>query len=294
MVDPGRNHTVTMILRRLVSEDIQRTIHGYFIDLCLLDHREKFIECLREIVFLNPERMMEIKAECLDAATTGDHETLRKYLGFGHRFYMDPFNVENNLLEISIMCNNYRCVEVILEYTRSHREIELCGGGPLVSSLVSENLDILRLLLEKGFNPWGADNVSVIHIIEWGSMYDALQVYIECGISFSAAYLLKTGCTNVLGYLMGRGYDPTEELVRRGKGYDWWGSRARLFKLIYVSCLEIDQYNRCMLSRMMDHDEVENGGGLLQFDYNNRELRVLLDMLRDSGDHKYDFLWAQE
>lgn len=45
-------------------------------------------------------------------------------------------------------CNNvrsHRCVEVLLEYAKSHREIEFCGDGPVVRALTSKNLDILRI-----------------------------------------------------------------------------------------------------------------------------------------------------
>lgn len=72
--------------------------------------------------------MKEVKEECLDAASTGDHETLRKYLSFGQRFYVDPFNVKYNPLDLTIMYDHYRCVEVLLEYAKSHKGDRVLRG----------------------------------------------------------------------------------------------------------------------------------------------------------------------
>lgn len=283
-----------MILRDNVSDDLERHIHGYFIDLCLIDHRILLRQCLRELVFSNLERMKEVREEMDEAACTGDRETLAQHLEFGHSIYMNPFHTEYSTLDIAIMYGQYECVEVLLHHAGSHREVELCGDGPVVLALQTQNMEILRLLLERGFNPWGTDNANAIAIIEWGSLFDALQIYVDCGVNFSAVRLLKMGCTNIMGYLMKRGYDPTEELIQRDNECDWWGSRSRLFRLIYVSCFCLDQYNRSRLFMLTDHDEVEIGGGLLEFDRNNRELRELLEVLRDSGLQKYSFLWLQE
>jgi len=115
----------------------------------------------------------------------------------------------------------------------------------------------------------------ILNMIEWGSMFDALQIYVECGVTFSASRLLAMEYSNTLGYLMKKGYDPTIELCQRELGYDFWGSRGRLFRLIFVSCYTIDPYTWHYLSKFMDHDENVNGGGLLEYNTNNKELREL-------------------
>lgn len=276
-----------MILQNHVPDILYGKIFRYFMDLCFLDHKRQFKKCLQGLVFLNPKRMIQVQEELVEAASSGDHETLEKYLKLGHRFHV---------LDTAIIFGHYECVRVTLEHSGSQRAIEMHGEGPVVLALEYNRLDILRLLLKRGFNPWGTDRAPAMNIIEWSSMYERnliLEVYIECGVGFSATRMLKTESANTLGFLMKRGYDPTEELMLRCD-YDWWGSRARLFKLIYSSCCYPDLYNWSMLSRFMDHDEVSIGGGLLEFDNNSRDLRKLLETLRDSGMSKYDFLWLQE
>jgi len=251
---------------------------------------KNFKECLRGIVFTNARRIEEIRTEVLDASSSGDHETLCMHLKFGYRPYLDPIDMDNNPFFLAIVHGHYECVRVILEYC----SVSPYQDTPVILALSSPDLEILRLLLQQGFNPWGGKNSIVLNMIEFGSMFEALQVYIDCGIMFSASKLIEMEYSNILGYLMKKGFDPTTILCQRESGYDFWGSRSRLFKLIFVSCFTIDPYTWHHLSKFTDHDDDVNGGGLLEYNENNRELRELLERLKDSGDPRYDFLWIHE
>ena len=274
--------------------DVGEIIKDFVIDLFLIDHRKVFKKCLQELVFTNMGRLKEVREEIEEAAASGDHKTIDKYMAFGHRLYVDPFDTYYSPLDMAIMNGHYECVRVLLNYAESYLHIETCGDGPVVVAIHSRQTEILRLLLMEGFNPWGTDYTPAIPLLEWGFMEDAIEVYIDCGVKFSASYLVKSECVNILKYLMNRGFDPTDELFQGGNTYDWWGDRRRLFKLIYVSCHDADPYNWSFLSRFMDHEEVSDGGDLLEFHEENKELGVLLDVLRSSGFPRFDFLWLQE
>lgn len=273
-----------------LPDDVKYKIYQYLLDLYFLDHKKNTKSCLRMVVFTNPRRMEEIRGDVLLASSSGDHETLRSHLEFGYRPYMDPMDMDNNPFFLSIVHGHYECVRLILEYC----SVSPYQDTPVILALSSPDMEILRLLLQRGFNPWGGDSMIILNMIEWGSMFDALQIYVECGVTFSASRLLAMEYSNTLGYLMKKGYDPTIELCQRELGYDFWGSRGRLFRLIFVSCYTIDPYTWHYLSKFMDHDENVNGGGLLEYNTNNKELRELMETLRDSGDSRYDFLWMQE
>lgn len=274
---------------------VEKKIYGYFLDLCILHNKTLFKPCLKQIVFSNTSRMKEVQEEMSDAAASGDHGTLEEYLEFGYTCYMNPFNSEYTSLDLAILFGHHECVKVILDHTSSLEGIELCGDGPVVLAIKYRRLGILRILLQKGFNPWGTNHVPAIQTMEWGTMYDAVDVYTDCGISLQASYLIKTGCTGILAYLMEKGFDPTQELfVELRDKCDWMGSRKHLYKLIYASCVSLDIYNWLKLSKFMDHEETDNGRELLLFNAENTKLLLLLEKIRETGSDKFSFLWLQE
>lgn len=284
-----------IMLRETVPHVIQEKIHGYFLDLCLLQHKMVFKPCMKQIVFSNPVRMKEVQEEMSDAVANDDHGTLEEHLRFGHKCYMNPFNSDYTSLDFAILFGKHECVKIILNYTTSLEGIELCGDGPVVLAIKYRRLSILRMLLRKGFNPWGTNHAPAIQIMEWGSMYDAIDVYIDCGIHLTASHLLKTGCTGILKHLMEKGFDPTQELyVELRDDCDWRGTRQNLYKLIYSSCVSLNIYNWLMLSRFTDHDGVEKGGGLLQVNTENSKLLSLLKKNREEHYERFSFLWLQE
>lgn len=283
------------VLKNEVPGVIEEKIHEYFLDICLLQHKTDFNPCLKTIVFTNPRRMEEVTEEMSDAASTGDHRTLEKYIRFGHTCYTNHHNSEYTPLDLAILFGQHECVKVMLEYTSSIERIEVFGDGPVALAINYRRMSILRILLEKGFNPWGTNHAPAIKMIEWRSMYDAVDIYLECGIQLPASYLLKNGCTNILAYLMEKGFDPTEELYVRDKSNcDLWGTRQNLYKLIYASCVSLDLYNWSMLSRLMDHDDMDHGGGLLKFNPRETRLLALLARNREENYERFSFLWLQE
>lgn len=283
------------VLKDKVPHVIEEKIHGYFLDICLLHHKTVLNPSLKKIVFTNQKRMEEVREEMSDASSNGDHRTLEKYLKFGHTCHMDPFSSEYTHLDFAILFGQHECVKVILEYTPSIEGIDCYGDGPVALAIKYRRMSILRILLQKGFNPWGTNHAPVIQMMEWGSMYNAVDIFLDCGIQLQASYLLKTGCTNILAYLMEKGFDPTEELYVRDKSnYDFWGTRQNLYKLIYASCVSLDIYNWSMLSKLTDHDDMDRGGGLLKFNSKDAKLVKLLTRTREENYERFYFLWIQE
>lgn len=274
---------------------VEQKIYGYFLDLCILHNKTLFKPCLKQIVFSNTSRTKEVQEEMSDAAASGDHGTLNEYLELGYTCYMNPFNSEYTSLDLAILFGHNECVRVILDHTSSLEGIELCGDGPVVLAIKYRRMNILRTLLKKGFNPWGTNHASSIHIIEYGSIYRAVDVYLGCGISLQASYLIHAGCIGILAYLMKKGFDPTQELfVEFGDKCNWMGSRKRLYKFIYVSCVSLNVGNWLALSKFTDHKESETGKELLQFNERNTKLLLLLEKIREMGDERFSFLWLQE
>lgn len=284
-----------IILGEEVPYVVEQKIYGYFLDLCLVQHKESFGSCLKQIIFSNATRTREVQEEMSDAAASGNNRTLEEYLTLGYTCYMNPLNSEYTSLDLAILFGHEDCVKTILDYTSSTERIDLCGDGPVVLAIKYRRMNILRILLKKGFNPWGTNHASSIHVIEYGSIYKAVDVYLECGISLQASYLVNAGCIGILAYLMKKGFDPTQELfVEFGDRCNWMGSRKRLYKFIYTSCVSLNVGNWLALSKFMDHKESENGKELLRFNEGNTKLRLLLEKVREMGEERFSFLWLEE
>lgn len=274
---------------------ILEKIHGYFLDLCFLQHKKCLGPCLKQIVFSNSVRMREVQGEMSEAVSNGDHWTLDKHMRFGHKCYMNPLGSDYTPLELAILFGNNEGVKIILGYTKTLEGIELCGDGPVALAINYRRTTILRMLLLKGFNPWGTNHAPAVQIMEWGSMYDAVDTYLECGIRLPVSHLLKTGCTGILKHVMEKGFDPTQELfVELRQGCDWRGTRKNLYKLIYASCISLNLHNWAVLSRLKDHDDLDGEGEPLRYDPSSTKLLDLLRRNRETHYDRFSFLWLQE
>lgn len=271
----------------LLPEVIQEKVLGYFIDLCFVDHKRVFNSCLKQVVFSNEDRMKEIKKQFMYAAIAGDHKTLHKHLQFGHSFY--SYFQSFSPLHYAVSENNYNCVEILTRYDEDNKYDNVNrDDGPVRLAICSENLDILRLLLKRGYYPHGTMRNPTLRYIDEYEKYDILQVFLDCNVYFSAYFLLHFQCFNVIRYMMDRGYDPTMGLWDKGIGFK--GTRKNFYKLIYVTCIDLDFRNCDVLSRVINHV----GGIPLEYNEQNPYLIKHIGKIKERNEARYDFMWFQE
>lgn len=264
-----------------LPDEIQKVIYDDFINLCKIDHRNKYRKCMIHIPSerLNLERRIYILYD--NACISGCKKTLRSLVRVGYELVQPAsFITYQNPLGKIIKSGNIECLEYVINTPTC---LSRCSfRSALDDSIRFDNAVALDLLIMSGLYITDRHIMDAIN----NDRISTTSYLLNKGYFPNIRKCLRTGSFKAILISMDMLVDPTLGIFFDG---NLIGSRERLFDSIYVACL-----NKNFLASYVFSDGTDNIHNTFIISQSEIDsccrLRILKDKIRELNHPRFKFI----